>query len=95
MMKILVGPLINDIIEKMVHNHKNVLNPKHEVFLIAGHDMTVLNVMRALGFDDTSKPDIGATVILELHAGPPGLGESSDFVKVIPKNNLAVITSVH
>lgn len=70
------------MIEKMVANHKHTLDHKHEVFLIAGHDMTVLNVMRALGFDETTKPDIGASVIVELHAGPPGLGESTDFVKV-------------
>ncbi|XP_034253890.1 testicular acid phosphatase homolog isoform X2 [Thrips palmi] len=81
------GPLINDMIEKMVENHKHSLDQKHEVFLIAGHDMTVLNVMRALGFDETSKPDIGAAILIELHAGPPGLGESTDFVKLFYMNS--------
>lgn len=88
------GPLINDIIEKMVQNHKHSLDQKHEVFLIAGHDMTVLNVMRALGFDDTNKPDIGASVILELHAGSPGFGENTDFVKLFYMNSSSTVDPI-
>lgn len=36
--------------------------------LYAAHDMTIINVRRALGFDDlTFKPELGSALIVELH----------------------------
>lgn len=77
----------------MQANSRNALDQKSQMFLISGHDMTVLNVMRALGFDDPLKPDIGASLLFELHAGPPGLGDSTDYVKVHEPNPSSLFLS--
>lgn len=76
------GPLLHDIKEKFLGKVHESLTSKPQVYLISGHDMTLINVMRTLGLYDLMKPDIGATLLLELHAGPPGFGEGADFVKV-------------
>lgn len=64
----------------MAENNRNNLVQKKEVFLIAAHDITLINVLRSLGFDGGLKPEIGASLLFELHAGPPGFGD--DFVQV-------------
>lgn len=79
------GPLINDMKEKMQDNSRNNLVQKSEFFLILAHDITVINVMRSLGFNDAPKPELGASLLFELHAGPPGLGD--DFVKIFYMNS--------
>lgn len=63
------GALVTDIVNKMVKKDANSLKPDRSMFLYSGHDVTLVNVMRALRIiDQTSgKPDYGATLAFELH----------------------------
>lgn len=60
------GPLIKDMISNMMAVSGKTSTRK--LSLYAAHDITIVNVRRALGFDDvTFKPKLGAALILELH----------------------------
>ena len=43
------------------------LKPDRKMFLYSAHDITIVNVWRALGFTDLIKPEYGATLFFELH----------------------------
>lgn len=47
------------------------LSPNRNVFIYSGHDVTLVNVMRALNISDQTsrKPDYAATLAFELHQG--------------------------
>lgn len=94
MKRFMGGPLLDDVKVKMQNNH-NQAEQKPQVFLIAGHDTTVINVMRSLGFNDAPKPEIGAALLFELHAGPSGLGESTDYVKIFYMNSSSTTDPVN
>lgn len=85
MKRFMAGPLINDIKTKMIDNKNNALKWQPQVFLISAHDVNVINIMRALGFDDAPKPEIGASLLFELHAGPSG--DATDYVKLFYMNS--------
>jgi hypothetical protein len=41
---------------------------KQKLFVVSGHDLTLINLLRTLGFTDTPwKPDFSATLLFELH----------------------------
>ncbi|KAF5274603.1 hypothetical protein FQA39_LY07215 [Lamprigera yunnana] len=44
---------------------------KEELILFSGHDITIVSVLRTLGFDHLLKPDYGAYLIFELHEVDP------------------------
>lgn len=51
---------------KKVETEKN--SPK--LFVYSGHDITLINILRTLGFDDILKPGFAAYFIIELHHAP-------------------------
>lgn len=60
------GVLIKDIVE---HTQKKLENNlKQKMFLYSGHDISLTNVLRALGFVEDFKPEYGAALILEGHS---------------------------
>lgn len=38
-----------------------------KLFLYSGHDLSIINVLRALDINDFIHPDFGASIIFELH----------------------------
>lgn len=50
----------------MEAKQNNVTN-KQKLFLYSGHDVTIVHVMRALGWNGFLKPSFAATLIFELH----------------------------
>lgn len=46
-----------------------MLVPDRSIFLYSGHDVTLVNLMRALEIIDhtSGKPDFGAAIVFELH----------------------------
>lgn len=69
MKKVKGGALLGDIVDKMVKKRNGLLSPNRRIFIYSGHDVTLVNLMNAIGIlDDTSrKPDYGATLVFELH----------------------------
>lgn len=78
------GPIVADIVHHMAQKVLHTLNPDRKMFLYSGHDITIVSVLRALGFEERIKPDPGASVIVELHRPFDG---SEHFVEVLYKNN--------
>lgn len=66
------GYLVTDVIDKMMAKMKNQLKPNRKIFIYSGHDVTLVNVMRALNIIDqtTRKPDYTAALHFELHHNP-------------------------
>lgn len=66
------GYFVTDVIDKMLEKRSNQLKPNRKVFIYSGHDVTLVNVMRALNIiDQTSrKPDYAAALLFELHHNP-------------------------
>lgn len=63
------GPIVTEILDYMIKKVSNKLVPNRSIFLYSGHDVTLVNVMRALNIIEQTaiKPQYGATLALELH----------------------------
>lgn len=72
------GPLLKEIRqyfdETAVH-----LNVDRTLYIYSGHDVTIVSLWRALGFEELIEPEYGASVVLELHED---IENESFFVKV-------------
>lgn len=60
------GPLIKEIVDNMNLKKSNNLKDK-KMFIYSAHDITLVNVWRALGFTEILKPEYGASLLFELH----------------------------
>ena len=69
MKRIKGGALATEILDQMLQKRAAKLQPDRSLFIYSGHDVTLVNLMRALGVEDqtSNKPDFGATLVLELH----------------------------
>lgn len=67
------GPFLNDLISHLT-------NSTYKMVLYSGHDITIVNVLQALGFEGLLKPGFGASLVFELHQV-----KGERIVKVSPK----------
>lgn len=69
MKKVKGGALFTDILDKMIKKRNGLLSPNRSMFIYSGHDVTLVNLMNAMGIlDDTSNmPSYGAALAIELH----------------------------
>ncbi|XP_044765865.1 prostatic acid phosphatase [Coccinella septempunctata] len=68
MKKMKGGPFLKKILEDMEIASTNANFTK--LFLYSGHDITLVNILRTLGFTDILKPNFAAYFIVELHHTP-------------------------
>lgn len=69
----------------MKNKRSDELKPDTKLFVYSAHDLTLVNILKALSFKEEFLPDYGATLIVELHNVP----ETVDFeVKV--SNNISL-----
>lgn len=61
------GPFLNNLISHM----QNTMH-SYKVVLYSGHDITIVNVLRAIGFQRLLKPGFGASLTFELHQNKEG-----------------------
>lgn len=62
-----IGVFLQKVITFMDKKRTKELVPDRKLFLFSGHDLTIVNVMRTLGFEELIKPGFGASLTLELH----------------------------
>ncbi|TDG50451.1 hypothetical protein AWZ03_003040 [Drosophila navojoa] len=69
MKRIKGGAFLTEILKKMQNKRKKNLNPDRKIFLYAGHDVTLVNVMNSMGIlDQTAKlPEYASALVFELH----------------------------
>ncbi|XP_050081633.1 lysosomal acid phosphatase [Anopheles aquasalis] len=69
MKKIKGGAIIGELLDNAVRRRSGILMPERNIFIYSGHDVTLVNLMRALGVIEqtTGKPDFAATLVFELH----------------------------
>jgi hypothetical protein len=67
-----VGPLVGEITHNMEVKLSGLLKPNRKMILYSVHDLTIVNVWRALGFTDLIQPDYGASLVFELHTTRSG-----------------------
>ncbi|XP_063222651.1 venom acid phosphatase Acph-1 [Bacillus rossius redtenbacheri] len=78
------GPLLKKILEDSKAKADGTLKPAgRKMFMYAGHDSTVTNLMQALGVWDPQLPVYNILALLELHEAPDGAGHA---VKVYLRN---------
>lgn len=58
--------------QNMEDKRRGSLKPDRKMVLYSAHDITIVNVWRALGFTDLIKPDYGASLVFELHTTRSG-----------------------
>ena len=77
------GYLVTDVLDKMTQIKNKQLKPPRKLFLYSGHDVTLVNVMRALNIisQTSSKPDFASALHFELHRNP--IFDNDSEVKVI------------
>lgn len=56
----------------MIQKKNNKLKPDRRLYIYSGHDVTLVNVMRALDIipQTTKKPDYASALYFELHQNP-------------------------
>ncbi|XP_059049195.1 lysosomal acid phosphatase-like [Achroia grisella] len=81
-----VGPLLGEIKQylKETVNHENL---DRSLYLYSGHDVNVVSLWRALGFQELLEPEYGASIALELHEE---VEQDNFFIKVFYRNNTKV-----
>lgn len=69
MKKVKGGALLTEILDNMTKKRGRTLTPNRSIFIYSGHDVTLVNLMRALDIIDqtTMKPDYASALVLELH----------------------------
>lgn len=69
MKKIKGGAIVTEIVDNMIKKRAHTLKPERSIFIYSGHDVTLVNLMRALTVlnQTSAKPDYGATFVFELH----------------------------
>lgn len=72
------GALLKEILDNINQKINGTLKPNRKLFLYSGHDLTVVSLMRVLGFDDLLKPEFGASIFIEHHKI-----EGEDVIKVL------------
>lgn len=82
------GFLVTDVLDKMIQTKNEQLKPARKLFIYSGHDVTLVNVMRALGIisQTSRKPDFASALHFELHRNPTFDNDSE--VKVCVQRNL-------
>lgn len=65
----LKGPVLTQILDNMMNKKLNQLDSDRSMYIYSAHDVTLVNVMRALNITDQTsrKPHYGATLAFELH----------------------------
>lgn len=63
---------MGEITGNMEQKQRGSLKPDRKMVLYSAHDVTIVNVWRALGFTDLIKPDYGASLFFELHTTRSG-----------------------
>lgn len=53
------------ILKKQTH----LLSPDRSIYIYSGHDVTLINLLRAIGIEKqtSQKPDYAATLVIEMH----------------------------
>jgi len=84
------GALVTDIAKKIITKAEEPSKQKRNILLYSAHDVTLVNVMRALDIinQTSDKPDFGATLAIELHYDPNAT--SNHTVKIFYFNDTAV-----
>lgn len=74
---------MTNVLDNMVRIKNNQLDPGRKLFIYSGHDVTLVNVMRALNISSqtTNKPEFASALHFELHHNPT-IDDNSE-VKVI------------
>lgn len=69
MKRIKGGIFLTEVIENMAKKRTNLLNPNRSIFVYSAHDVTLSNVMRAIGItsETSEKPDYASALVFELH----------------------------
>lgn len=69
MKRIRGGAFLTEILTKMQNKRKRNLSPDRKIFLYSAHDVTLVNVMNALGILDqtTNLPEYASALAFELH----------------------------
>ncbi|GJQ66093.1 hypothetical protein Trydic_g5771 [Trypoxylus dichotomus] len=76
------GALVKEIIDNIKRKRAGILKPNRKIFLYSGHDLTVVSLMRILGFGELLKPEFGAAIFIEHHKE-----EDGDKIKILYKTN--------
>lgn len=63
---------MTDVLDKMIRTKSNQLKTARKLFIYSGHDVTLVNVMRALNISSqtSNKPDFASALHFELHHNP-------------------------
>uniref|UniRef100_U5EQ46 Putative lysosomal & prostatic acid phosphatase n=1 Tax=Corethrella appendiculata TaxID=1370023 RepID=U5EQ46_9DIPT len=69
MKKVKGGAIVTEILDTMLKKRSQILLPERSIFIYSGHDVTLVNLMRALNVIDQAsrKPDFSSAIVFELH----------------------------
>lgn len=53
--------------ERTLQKAKGTLLPDRKIFIYSGHDLTIVSLLRTMGFDNYANPGFGAILLIELY----------------------------
>jgi hypothetical protein len=62
----MLGPMLGEWLKYLEKRSKTDKDVK-KLFLYSGHDLTIVNLLRALGIKDFILPEFGSALVVELH----------------------------
>nr|XP_026484685.1 lysosomal acid phosphatase-like [Vanessa tameamea] len=80
------GPLLGEI-KQYLQESVNHINIDRSLYIYSGHDVNVVSLWRALGFEELLEPEYGASLAIELHEE---VEQDNFFIRLFYRNNTKV-----
>ncbi|XP_068632862.1 prostatic acid phosphatase isoform X2 [Battus philenor] len=88
MARLMVGPLLKDIVNKMLLSISNSPSQALKMSIYSGHDFTISNILSAMDLFDGNCPPFTATIIMELLYDNVA---SSYYIRVLYRNTTEIV----
>lgn len=88
LLKFQIGPFLRQITQYF----EEIVNPvnidsSRTLYIYSGHDVNLVSLWHALGYEELLEPDYGASIVLELHED---VEQNNFFIKAFYRNNTKV-----
>ncbi|XP_050354371.1 lysosomal acid phosphatase-like [Nymphalis io] len=80
------GPLLGEI-KQHLQNSVSHNDIDRSLYIYSGHDVNVVSIWRALGFEELLEPEYGASLVIELHEE---VEQDNFFIRLFYRNNTKV-----
>lgn len=86
LLRLKLGPLLKEV-RQSFDEIVSQTNVDRSLYLYSGHDITIVSLWRALGYEELIEPEYGASIVMELHED---VENDTFFIKTFYRNNTKI-----